>query len=307
MEISWKWEAAFCSFRKTAFPVKTRSYSTTLMKFSNSQHCPRSLCLLSRKPFLKTQKHHTHRREHSASSPLQLHLFLFLLFLSLSVGLSTTDTVVAFPPSLAVAFPPSSGKLLFSKMLLFICLDFLIWGWEEWLKEGWEERRDECMGVGKKNWGWRKQAEHRTMAGKGMLFLSLFFLESLFLCRFMRSLGFLIAGGKRGRACVVVLGDIGRSPRMQYHALSLARLVSAPAWTSTADLATTQFLIFHFVLLKCVLKSELLFFHEKFGPFCDFCYWMCVSGFSGGRYCCIWRYIFGFDCRIRCIVEQIWI
>ncbi|KAI4355004.1 hypothetical protein L6164_003823 [Bauhinia variegata] len=28
--------------------------------------------------------------------------------------------------------------------------------------------------------------------------------------------------GKRGRACVVVLGDIGRSPRMQYHALSLA-------------------------------------------------------------------------------------
>ncbi|XP_052877832.1 UDP-glycosyltransferase TURAN isoform X4 [Gossypium arboreum] len=32
--------------------------------------------------------------------------------------------------------------------------------------------------------------------------------------------------GKRGRACVVVLGDLGRSPRMQYHALSLARQVS---------------------------------------------------------------------------------
>ncbi|KAI3889436.1 hypothetical protein MKX03_033890 [Papaver bracteatum] len=29
--------------------------------------------------------------------------------------------------------------------------------------------------------------------------------------------------GKRGRAAVVVLGDIGRSPRMQYHAFSLAR------------------------------------------------------------------------------------
>ncbi|GFP98847.1 chitobiosyldiphosphodolichol beta-mannosyltransferase [Phtheirospermum japonicum] len=29
--------------------------------------------------------------------------------------------------------------------------------------------------------------------------------------------------GKRNRAAVVVLGDIGRSPRMQYHALSLAR------------------------------------------------------------------------------------
>ncbi|XP_062169900.1 UDP-glycosyltransferase TURAN isoform X1 [Alnus glutinosa] len=32
--------------------------------------------------------------------------------------------------------------------------------------------------------------------------------------------------GRRGRACVVVLGDLGRSPRMQYHALSLARQVS---------------------------------------------------------------------------------
>ncbi|KAL5988240.1 hypothetical protein ACLOJK_036003 [Asimina triloba] len=31
--------------------------------------------------------------------------------------------------------------------------------------------------------------------------------------------------GKRGRAAVVVLGDLGRSPRMQYHALSLARQV----------------------------------------------------------------------------------
>lgn len=26
-----------------------------------------------------------------------------------------------------------------------------------------------------------------------------------------------------GRVCVAVLGDLGRSPRMQYHALSLAR------------------------------------------------------------------------------------
>ncbi|CAM8881341.1 unnamed protein product [Rhodiola kirilowii] len=31
---------------------------------------------------------------------------------------------------------------------------------------------------------------------------------------------------RRGRAAVVVLGDIGRSPRMQYHALSLARQAS---------------------------------------------------------------------------------
>ncbi|GAY54158.1 hypothetical protein CUMW_154530 [Citrus unshiu] len=32
--------------------------------------------------------------------------------------------------------------------------------------------------------------------------------------------------GRRGRACVVVLGDLGRSPRMQYQALSLARQMS---------------------------------------------------------------------------------
>ncbi|XP_040430229.1 chitobiosyldiphosphodolichol beta-mannosyltransferase [Cygnus olor] len=31
------------------------------------------------------------------------------------------------------------------------------------------------------------------------------------------------AGGGEGRVCVAVLGDLGRSPRMQYHALSLAR------------------------------------------------------------------------------------
>lgn len=30
------------------------------------------------------------------------------------------------------------------------------------------------------------------------------------------------AGGAR-RVCVAVLGDLGRSPRMQYHALALAR------------------------------------------------------------------------------------
>lgn len=31
------------------------------------------------------------------------------------------------------------------------------------------------------------------------------------------------AGDGGGRVCVAVLGDLGRSPRMQYHALSLAR------------------------------------------------------------------------------------
>ncbi|XP_030337166.1 chitobiosyldiphosphodolichol beta-mannosyltransferase isoform X3 [Strigops habroptila] len=32
-----------------------------------------------------------------------------------------------------------------------------------------------------------------------------------------------VAAGGAGQVCVVVLGDLGRSPRMQYHALSLAR------------------------------------------------------------------------------------
>ena len=45
--------------------------------------------------------------------------------------------------------------------------------------------------------------------------------------------------GKRGRACVVVLGDLGRSPRMQYHALSLARQVHL-----------SFFLLFIFLYLK---------------------------------------------------------
>ncbi|KAI3416854.1 Glyco_trans_4-like_N domain-containing protein [Psidium guajava] len=40
----------------------------------------------------------------------------------------------------------------------------------------------------------------------------------------MEALGKRMSG--RGRACVVVLGDFGRSPRMQYHALSLARQAS---------------------------------------------------------------------------------
>ncbi|OVA03975.1 Asparagine-linked glycosylation protein 1-like [Macleaya cordata] len=52
------------------------------------------------------------------------------------------------------------------------------------------------------------------------------------LIRSSRSVSFRMAGqkqekiGRRGRAAVVVLGDLGRSPRMQYHALSLARQAS---------------------------------------------------------------------------------
>ena len=39
------------------------------------------------------------------------------------------------------------------------------------------------------------------------------------------------------RAWVLVLGDVGRSPRMQYHALSLCRTVSCSAGRSPSTLA----------------------------------------------------------------------
>ena len=48
--------------------------------------------------------------------------------------------------------------------------------------------------------------------------------------------------GKRGRACVVVLGDLGRSPRMQYHALSIARQVHL-----------SFFLFFFFIFIFIIL------------------------------------------------------
>ena len=48
--------------------------------------------------------------------------------------------------------------------------------------------------------------------------------------------------GKRRRACVVVLGDLGRSPRMQYHALSIARQVHL-----------SFFLFFFFIFIFIIL------------------------------------------------------
>lgn len=101
------------------------------------------------------------------------------------------------------------------------------------------------------NHGWQRQA------------FSFFFwkLVSLQLCSdFTRSFEFLIAGRKRGRACVVVLGDIGRSPRMQYHALSLARQVTAAYLNYYSWFSNNPILKFVFLLLKCNLKSEFLIF-----------------------------------------------
>jgi hypothetical protein len=48
--------------------------------------------------------------------------------------------------------------------------------------------------------------------------------------------------GRRKRAAVVVLGDIGRSPRMQYHSLSLANQVVTPLAKSCSS--------FFFVLIR---------------------------------------------------------
>jgi len=56
-------------------------------------------------------------------------------------------------------------------------------------------------------------------------------------------------GGRRGRACVVVLGDIGRSPRMQYHALSLANQV---------------FLVFPFFQFRVVIEFSWIWFDYLF-------------------------------------------
>lgn len=56
--------------------------------------------------------------------------------------------------------------------------------------------------------------------------------------------------GTRRRAAVVVLGDLGRSPRMQYHALSLANQVLI----SIVSLVGTFFCIFLTSLPNCHLR-----------------------------------------------------
>ncbi|TYI02117.1 hypothetical protein ES332_A11G248700v1 [Gossypium tomentosum] len=64
--------------------------------------------------------------------------------------------------------------------------------------------------------------------------------------------------GKRGRACVVVLGDLGRSPRMQYHALSLARQVLQHPWTWTLLLMEIQWQKYSHSLPKILYPLMLL-------------------------------------------------
>ncbi|XP_073218636.1 chitobiosyldiphosphodolichol beta-mannosyltransferase isoform X3 [Lepidochelys kempii] len=63
------------------------------------------------------------------------------------------------------------------------------------------------------------------MAAPAMPLLLLLAVAGLALCAALLWLRRRPAGpeGARGRVCVAVLGDLGRSPRMQYHALALAR------------------------------------------------------------------------------------
>lgn len=54
----------------------------------------------------------------------------------------------------------------------------------------------------------------------GISFSIIFFVLIKFLLRHLRT-NYTTATGKH--ACVIVLGDLGRSPRMNYHCLSLAK------------------------------------------------------------------------------------
>ncbi|CAI5948724.1 unnamed protein product [Closterium sp. NIES-64] len=79
---------------------------------------------------------------------------------------------------------------------------------------------------------------------------------------------------RRGRAAVVVVGDVGRSPRMQYHALSLANqkvsfsahnniltifLLTAPFFPSLCSTPLFRVLLFAFRPIPCSLLSPFLF------------------------------------------------
>ena len=64
------------------------------------------------------------------------------------------------------------------------------------------------------------------------------------------------AGHGRKRVLVVVLGDLGRSPRMQYHSLSLAQQVGAPDTCPGTGL--TRPLIPTLALLQAGLAVDIL-------------------------------------------------
>lgn len=69
------------------------------------------------------------------------------------------------------------------------------------------------------------------------------------------------------RACVVVLGDIGRSPRMQYHALSLLKegyhvdMIGYSGSSPHADLLFSPRISFHFMRQPPTCISSNLFYN----------------------------------------------
>lgn len=78
-------------------------------------------------------------------------------------------------------------------------------------------------------------------------------------------------GGRRGRACVVVLGDIGRSPRMQYHALSLANQVF-PFFAIFHLFCRISWIFFIWFCICCLI------FHYM-GVYVLLDYWILISEF----------------------------
>ncbi|XP_073220278.1 UDP-glycosyltransferase TURAN isoform X3 [Cicer arietinum] len=68
-------------------------------------------------------------------------------------------------------------------------------------------------------------------------------------------------GGRRGRACVVVLGDIGRSPRMQYHALSLSNQASLEKQWPTSRQSLPKILQPLMLLLKPLVQFFMLLWY----------------------------------------------
>ncbi len=123
--------------------------------------------------------------------------------------------------------------------------------------------------------------------------------------------------GKRGRAAVVVMGDLGRSPRMQYHALSLARQVRN-TWlfcicllqqNTAVVVSCSWFWAFHCSFSSCIVSDAFLTFYtlpvfwiffrcffnviaavlEKQTMMGEICY-ICMAGWSGGWFSGFCRY-----------------
>jgi beta-1,4-mannosyltransferase len=72
----------------------------------------------------------------------------------------------------------------------------------------------------------------------------LVFSLTLFILGFLRYKRRQTSGANNKTVCVIVLGDIGRSPRMNYHALSFADLGYAVTFIGYKGEKKLQFLVF---------------------------------------------------------------